>query len=145
VWAVAGYGLTFAVFLIGAGRLGDQIGRRRMFSVGLGAFTLASAACAVAPSAEVLVAARLAQGLAAALLSPSILSIIGVVYTGTRRLQAISVYGTVMGLAAVGGQLIGGVLIEANVAGLGWRSVFVINIPIGLLALALTTRWVPES
>jgi EmrB/QacA subfamily drug resistance transporter len=144
-WVVAGYGLTFAVFLIGAGRLGDQIGRRRMFSIGLGAFTLASAACAVAPNAEVLVAARLFQGLAAALLSPSVLSIIGVVYTGPRRLRAISVYGTVLGLAAVGGQLIGGVLIEADPAGLGWRSVFVINIPIGLLALALTSRWVPES
>jgi EmrB/QacA subfamily drug resistance transporter len=144
-WAVAGYGLTFAVFLIGAGRLGDQIGRRRMFSLGLALFTLASVACAAAPNAAVLVVSRLAQGLSAALLSPSVLSIIGVVFTGGRRIRAISVYGMVMGLAAVGGQLIGGVLIQADVAGLGWRSVFVINVPIGLAALALAPRWVPES
>jgi EmrB/QacA subfamily drug resistance transporter len=144
-WVVAGYGLTFAVFLIGAGRLGDQIGRRRLFSLGLALFTLASAACAAAPTSTLLVLARLVQGFAAALLSPSVLSILGVVYTGTRRVQAISVYGMVMGLAAVGGQLIGGVLIQADIAGLGWRSVFVINVPIGVLALALAPRLVPES
>jgi MFS family permease len=78
-WVVAGYGLTFTVFLIGAGRLGDQIGRRRMFSLGLALFTLASVACAAAPNSAVLVVSRLAQGLSAALLSPSVLSIIGVV------------------------------------------------------------------
>src|SRR6185312_13796470 len=81
----AGYGLTFATFLITAGRLGDQLGRRRMFSLGLALFTLASAACGLAPSPAVLVVARLVQGLAAALLSPQVLSIIGVVYTGPDR------------------------------------------------------------
>ncbi|MGZ6672462.1 MAG: MFS transporter, partial [Solirubrobacteraceae bacterium] len=105
-WVIAGYGLTFATFLITAGRLGDQLGRRRMFSLGLALFTLASAACGVAPSPAVLVGARLAQGLAAALLSPQVLSIIGVVYTGPDRVRAISIYGIVLGLAAVGGQLI---------------------------------------
>jgi EmrB/QacA subfamily drug resistance transporter len=144
-WVVAGYGLTFAVFLIGAGRLGDQFGRRRMFSLGLALFTLASVACAAAPSAGLLVAARLLQGFAAGLLSPSVLSIIGVVYSGERRVRAISVYGMVMGLAAVGGQLIGGLLVQANVAGLGWRSVFAINVPVGVAALALAPYWVPES
>ena len=128
-WVVAGYGLTFAAFLITAGRLGDQLGRRRMFSLGLALFTLASAACGLAPSPAVLVGARLAQGLAAALLSPQVLSIIGVVYNGPDRVRAISIYGIVLGLAAVGGQLIGGVLVQADIAGLGWRSCFLINVP----------------
>jgi EmrB/QacA subfamily drug resistance transporter len=144
-WVVAGYGLTFATFLITAGRLGDQLGRRRMFSLGLALFTLASAACGLAPSPAVLVAARLVQGLAAALLSPQVLSIIGVVYNGPDRVRAISIYGIVLGLAAVGGQLIGGVLVQADIAGLGWRSCFLINVPIGLIALAVAARAVPES
>ena len=128
-WVIAGYGLTFATFLITAGRLGDQLGRRRMFSLGLALFTLASAACGLAPSPAVLVGARLVQGLAAALLSPQVLSIIGVVYDGPDRVRAISIYGIVLGLAAVGGQLIGGVLVQADIAGLGWRSCFLINVP----------------
>jgi EmrB/QacA subfamily drug resistance transporter len=144
-WVVAGYGLTFATFLITAGRLGDQLGRRRMFSLGLALFTLASAACGVASSPTVLVVARLAQGLAAALLSPQVLSIIGVVYSGPDRVRAISIYGIVLGLAAVGGQLIGGVLVQADIAGLEWRSCFLINVPIGALALLLVGRAVPES
>ena len=120
-WVVAGYGLTFATFLIAAGRLGDQLGRRRMFSLGLGLFTLASAVCGLAWSPTALVAARLVQGVAAALLSPQVLSIIGVAYTGADRVRALSVYGIVLGLAAVGGQLIGGVLVQADIAGLAWR------------------------
>ncbi len=144
-WVVAGYGLTFATFLITAGRLGDQLGRRRMFSLGLALFTLASAACGLAPSPAVLVVARLVQGLAAALLSPQVLSIIGVVYSGPDRVRAISIYGIVLGLAAVGGQLIGGVLVQADIAGLGWRSCFLINVPIGLVGLAVAARAVPES
>jgi EmrB/QacA subfamily drug resistance transporter len=144
-WVVAGYGLTFSVLLITAGRLGDQIGRRRVFSLGLGLFVLTSAACGLAPSAGLLVAGRFLQGVAAALISPTVLSIIGVLFTGTERVRAISVYGVVMGLAAAGGQLIGGLLVQANLAGSGWRSVFLINIPIGLAALALTRRCIPES
>ncbi len=144
-WVVAGYGLTFATFLITAGRLGDQLGRRRMFSLGLALFTVASAACGLAPSPAVLVGARLVQGLAAALLSPQVLSIIGVAYEGADRVRAISIYGIVLGLAAVGGQLIGGVLVQADVAGLGWRSCFLINVPIGLVGLAIAARAVPES
>jgi MFS family permease len=122
-----------------------HIGRRRAFSIGLALFTVASAACGAAPSATVLVIARLVQGLGAALLSPNVLSIIGVVYTGPDRVRAISVYGIVMGLAAVGAQLIGGALIRADVLGLGWRSIFVINVPVGAVALALAARLVPES
>jgi EmrB/QacA subfamily drug resistance transporter len=144
-WVVTGYGLTLAVFLITAGRLADKLGRRRMFCIGLALFTLTSGACGVAPTPETLVAARLVQGLAAALMAPSILSIIGVIYTGEARVKALSVYGMVLGLAAVGGQLLGGALIQADPAGAGWRSCFLINLPIGLAALALAPLLVPES
>jgi EmrB/QacA subfamily drug resistance transporter len=144
-WVAAGYGLTSAVFLITAGRLGDRFGRRRTFSVGLALFTLSSAACGVASSPEMLIVGRLFQGLAGALLMPNVLSIIGVLYTGADRARALSAYGMVMGLAAVGGQLIGGALVQANVAGLGWRSCFLINVPVGALALALAPRAIPES
>ena len=90
-------------------------------------------------------AARLLQGVAAALISPTVLAIIGVTFTGPDRVRAISIYGMVMGLAAAGGQLIGGALIQADPCGLGWRSVFLINLPIGVAALVLTPRWVAES
>jgi EmrB/QacA subfamily drug resistance transporter len=144
-WVVAGYALTSAVFVITAGRLGDRFGRRRMFSVGLAVFTVASAACGAAGTPFELVLARLLQGAGAALLTPNVLSLVGVLYSGPDRVRALSVYGTVMGLAAVGGQLIGGALIAANPAGLGWRSCFLINLPIGIAALVLAPRVIPES
>ena len=144
-WVIAGYALTSAIFLITAGRLGDRFGRRRLFSIGLGLFTLASAACGAAATPSELVIARLFQGVAAALLMPNVLSIIAVLYGGQDRVRALSVYGTIMGLAAVGGQLIGGALIAVDVAGLGWRSCFLINLPIGVVALLLAPRLVPES
>ncbi len=144
-WVVAGYGLTFSTFLIAAGRLGDRIGRRRMLSIGLALFAVASAGCGLAPTASALIGFRLLQGLGAALVGPTVLSIIGVTYSGPDRVRAISVYGTVMGVAAAGGQLIGGALVQANPAGLGWRTVFLINLPIAAAALALARRLVPES
>jgi MFS family permease len=144
-WVVAGYGLTCAVLLIAGGRLGDLYGRRLAFAAGLAVFVAASAACGVAPTAGVLVAARMVQGIGAALVSPNVLSIIGVAFPGPARIRAITIYGLVMGLAAACGQLIGGVLIQADVLGLGWRTVFLINVPIGLAALACTWRQVPES
>ena len=144
-WVVAGYGLTFAVFLIAAGRLGDRVGRRRTFAGGLALFVVASAACGLAPNPTVLVVARLAQGMAGALISPNVLAIMGVAFPGPARVRAITVYGMVMGLAAAGGQLLGGILIQANLFGWGWRTVFLINVPVGLVALAFTRRLVPES
>jgi len=144
-WVVAGYGLTFAVLLITAGRIGDRIGRRRAFSLGLGLFTLASAVCGLAPTAELLVVARLVQGAAAALISPNVLAIVGTIYQGPERVRAITVYGMVMGVAAAGAQLLGGLLVQADVAGLGWRTVFLINLPVGLAALSLAPRRIPES
>jgi MFS family permease len=144
-WVVAGYSLTSAVFLITGSRLGDRYGRRLLFTVGLALFTLASAGCGVAPSATALVIARLAQGVGAAALMPNVLALIGALYDGPDRLRALSAYGMVMGLAAVGGQLLGGALLAANPAGLGWRTVFLINLPIGAVALALARPLMPES
>ena len=144
-WVVAGYGLTFAAFLITAGRLGDGLGRRHVYMIGLALFTATSAACGLAPSPTTLVIARIAQGVAGAIVMPQVLAIIGVTYRGPSYVRAMSLYGMALGLAAVGGQVIGGALVDADVAGLGWRSCFLINVPIGLVALALAPRLVPES
>ena len=142
---VAGYGIAFACGLITGGRLGDLFGRRRMFAIGLALFTLASAVCGAAPTTGVLIAGRIVQGAAAALVSPQVLSIIGLAFEGRARAKAFMVYGLVLGLAAVSGQLIGGLLIQANPAGLDWRTCYLVNVPIGIVALALTPRVVQES
>ena len=144
-WIVAGYGLAFAVLIITGGRLGDRFGRRRLFSTGLALFVLASALCGLATSPAMLVAARIVQGAGAALISPNVLAIIGICFTGPARVRAITIYGMVMGLAAAGGQLLGGLIIAANPLGLGWRAIFLINIPIGLGALAWSRRQIAES
>jgi MFS family permease len=144
-WLVSGYALTSASLLVCGGRLGDHYGRRRCFCIGLAAFVLASALCALATDPGFLIAARLVQGAGGAIMAPNIMSILGLTYTGRDRVRAISVYGMVMGIAAVGGQLIGGVLIDANVAGLGWRAIFWVNVPIGLVALAAARKLVPQA
>jgi EmrB/QacA subfamily drug resistance transporter len=144
-WVVAGYGLTFAAFLITAGRVGDRIGRRRTFTLGLALFTIASLACGLAPDPTILIAARLLQGIAAALISPNVLAIIGVAYQGSERVRALTLYGMVLGFAAAGAQLIGGALVQADIAGAGWRTVFLINLPVGLAAILLAPSQLPES
>lgn len=144
-FVVAGYALAYGAGLIIGGRLGDIYGRRRLFVAGVGLFTAASLVCGIAPGAGVLVAARVAQGLAAALMTPQVLGTIGATLTGPARARAFTVYGVTMGVASVFGQLIGGALITADLFGWGWRSCFLINLPIGLLALALAPRWVPET
>ena len=144
-WIVAGYAISTAVLLVTGGRLGDLFGRRRVFAIGLAVFVLTSAACALAPDPAVLVTARVLQGVGAALMAPNILSILGVLYSGPDRVRAISVYGMVMGLAATCGQLVGGVLIRTDVAGLGWRAIFWINVPLGVAALLASPRLIPES
>ncbi len=144
-WIVAGYGLATAALLVCGGRLGDRYGRRRWFSIGLIVFILASALCAMSPSPAFLIAARVIQGLGAALMAPQVLAIVGVTYSGADRVRAITAYGIVMGVAAVGGQLIGGLLLQADPFGLGWRTVFWVNVPVGVAALILARRYVPES
>ena len=144
-WVVAGYGLTTAVFLITGARIGDRSGRVRAFTAGLALFTASSAACGLAPSAELLVIARLAQGASAALLGPNVLAIIADRYDGPDRTRALAAYGLSMGVAAVFGQLIGGALVQGDLLGLGWRMCFLINVPIGVVATVLAPRVIAES
>ena len=142
---IAGISLAVAATLITAGRLGDMYGRRRMFTIGLILFTLASAGCGLAPNSGELIAGRVAQGIAAGLMMPQVLAIITITFTGAHRVKAFSAYGLAMGFAGVFGQLIGGALISADIFGSGWRSIFLINVPIGLVALLFTRRVLPES
>jgi EmrB/QacA subfamily drug resistance transporter len=144
-WTVAGYGLAYGSGLLLGGRLGDIFGRRRMFALGLALFTLASVACGLVPDAATLVAARVALGASASLLAPQVLAILRTAYSGPAQVRAINAYALTMGLAAVFGQLIGGLLIQADLLGMGWRACFLINVPIGVAALAMTRRMVPES
>ncbi|NKQ53390.1 MFS transporter [Amycolatopsis sp. K13G38] len=140
-WIVAAYGVAFALLLVVGGRLGDAFGRRRLFMTGLSAFTLTSLACGIAPNATVLVMARAAQGAAAALLVPQVLSIIQATTSGERRARILGYYGATAGLAMVVGQLLGGVLVSAG----GWRAVFLVNVPIGLAGVLLARHTVPET
>ncbi|MEU3777025.1 MFS transporter [Streptomyces sp. NPDC032472] len=142
---VGGYGVTYAVLLVLGGRLGDTAGRRRLFLAGMAAFGLTSLACGLAPTAWTLVAARVAQGGAAALMLPQVLATIQATTQGARRARAMSLYGATGGLSMVAGQVLGGVLVAADVAGLGWRSVFLVNVPVAVLGLVLAVRCVPET
>ncbi|MFG2022421.1 MFS transporter [Streptomyces sp. NPDC048825] len=142
---VAGYGVSYAVLLVLGGRLGDMFGRRRLFLAGMAAFGLTSLACGLAPTAWTLVAARVAQGAAAAAMLPQVLATIQSATQGPRRAKAMSLYGATAGLSMVAGQILGGVLVAANIAGTEWRSVFLVNVPVVLLGLILAARTVPET
>ncbi|MFF3329716.1 MFS transporter [Streptomyces sp. NPDC002888] len=142
---VAGYGLAYAVLLVLGGRLGDLFGRRRLFLGGMAAFGLTSLACGLAPDAWTLVAARVAQGASAAAMLPQVLATIQATTSGARRAKAMGLYGATAGLAMVAGQILGGVLVAADVAGTGWRSVFLVNVPVVVVGLVLAARFVPET
>ncbi|WP_370257614.1 MFS transporter [Streptomyces sp. V4I8] len=142
---VAGYGLAYAVLLVLGGRLGDLFGRRRLFLGGMAAFGLTSLACGLAPTAWTLVAARVAQGAASAAMLPQVLATIQAATGGRRRAKAMGLYGATAGLSMVAGQILGGVLVAADIAGTGWRSVFLVNVPVVLVGLFLAARAVPET
>lgn len=142
---VAGYGTAYAVLLVLGGRLGDAVGRRPLFLAGMAAFTVASLACGVAPSVGLLVAFRVLQGAAAALMLPQVLSTIQATTEGEPRARALGLYGATGGIATVAGQLIGGLLVSANIAGTGWRPIFLVNVPVGLIGLVIAARVVPDS
>jgi EmrB/QacA subfamily drug resistance transporter len=144
-WIVSGYVLSFAVALITAGRMGDAFGRKRVFLAGVAGFTAASALASFAPNAEVLVVSRFVQGLFAAVMIPQVLSIIQVLFAPSERAGVLGFFGAVNGAAAVAGPLLGGLLITYDVGGLDWRSIFVINVPVGLALLVLGGRCIPES
>ena len=144
-WLVAGYALTFGGLLLVASRIADRWGRRRVFVLGTGLFVLSSAVCGFAPDVDTLLVARLVQGTAAAAVGPTVLSLIGDVYAGPQRVRALGAYATVMGVAAASGQLIGGLLIHLDIAGSGWRSIFLVNVPFGIAALVAAPRLLPDT
>jgi EmrB/QacA subfamily drug resistance transporter len=142
---VAGYALSFAVLLITGGRLGDLYGRRRMYLIGMAGFTLASALCGFAPSPTALVGSRVLQGAFAAIMVPQALSFIQVTFTAREQSLAYAIYGMTIGFGMIAGQLLGGLLVSANLFGLDWRPVFLINLPFGVVAMGLAWWLVLES
>ncbi len=143
-WVIAAYTLAFSLGLLPFGRLGDTFGRRRMFLLGVGAFTLASLLCGLAPSIEWLIAARVLQGLAGAMMTPQTLAIAQVIFPPEERAGIFALFGFASGLAAVTGPLLGGFLIHLDILGLTWRPIFLINIPVGFLAIILGLRLIPK-
>ncbi|ENJ8538971.1 TPA: MFS transporter [Raoultella planticola] len=142
---VALYGVSFAVCLAMGSKLGDNYGRRRLFMWGVALFGLASLLCGMANSIGGLLAARTLQGAGAALIVPQILTTLHVTLKGSAHARAISLYGGIGGIAFIVGQMGGGWLVSADIAGLGWRNAFFINVPICLLVLAFSRRYVPET
>ena len=144
-WVVSGYMLAFAALLITGGRLGDILGRRRVFVVGVVGFTVASLLAALAPGADALVALRVVQGAFAGVMVPQVLSIIQALFTPRERAAVYGIAGAVTGLAAVAGPLVGGALITSDAFGIGWRSIFMINVPIGVVLLIGAVLFIPET
>jgi MFS family permease len=142
---IAGYALTYSVFLISGGRLGDIYGRKRMFMLGVTAFTTTSLLCGLAPSPVFLIAARVLQGISSALVFPQVLAIIQITFPPSERAKAFGMFGTVIGTSSFAGNVLGGLLVSANILGLSWRPIFLINLPVGLLTLMAAARIVKES
>ena len=143
-FVVAGYALSFGMFLIAGGRLGDIHGRRRLFTLGVLGFGATSFLCGVAPGAASLIIARFAQGATGAMLFPQVYALLRVMFDDAERRRAFGLLGMTLGLAAIAGQVLGGLVIDWNVFGLGWRIVFLVNLPISVIA-ALLSRFIPES
>jgi MFS family permease len=141
---VGGYAFSYAASLVTGGRLGDLFGYRRLFMAGMAAFTVVSVLCGLAQGPGQLVAARLAQGLAAAAMVPQVLALITATFTSHERTRALAWFGVVAALSSVAGQVLGGLLLDANVLGLGWRALFFVNLPAGAGALILAGRALPR-
>ncbi|TWP33562.1 MFS transporter [Leekyejoonella antrihumi] len=144
-WISASYLLAFALMLITSARLGDMFGRKRAFLTGLAAFMLASFAVALSASTGMLIGFRALQGAASALMLPQVLTFIQVQFDERDKPKAFATYGMMLAVASAGGPLVGGLLIEANIAGWDWRTIFLVNVPIGLVALTVGARIIPES
>ncbi|HEY7075294.1 MAG TPA: MFS transporter [Solirubrobacteraceae bacterium] len=144
-WLGAAYTLAFAVLLITGARLGDLVGRRRLFLVGVVGFTLASLACAAAPSSEFLIAMRVIQGGFGALLIPQGFGIIKEVFAEYEVQKAFALFGPVIGLSAVASPIVGGALTSGDLFGLGWRAIFLVNVPLGLIGLAGSLKLMPRT
>ena len=144
-WLPAGYTLAFAVFLITGARLGDMFGRRQLFLIGSAGFTVMSAACAAAPSMEVLIVFRVLQGAFGALMIPQGFGMIKEVFAEDEMTKVFGAFGPVMGLSILGAPILAGALVEADLWGIGWRLVFLINVPIGIAAFAGAVRVLPRT
>jgi len=144
-WTVAGYLLALGSLLLLGGRLGDAFGYRRMFLIGVSCFVATSTLCGLAQTPDQLVIARLLQGAAGAMMGPQVMAIVQVLFTPIERVARLAWFGVIGGLAAILGPILGGLLIEANLFGLGWRLIFLINLPVGLLALWLGVRTIPHT
>lgn len=144
-WITAGYALAFAAGLITGGRLGDIYGRKRLFLIGIAGFTVASALCGFAANPEMLVASRILQGGTAALMVPQVLSIVHATFPAHERGKVFGLFGAIVGLGAVSGPLLGALLTEWNIAGLEWRPIFLINLPVGIAGLILGRKFITES
>jgi MFS family permease len=142
---VSCYASAYAVFLITGGRLGDLYGRKRMFITGMAGFIIASAICGSAPNGSVLILGRILQGASAAVMAPQVLATIRTIFSTAEQPRVIGLYGSVFGLASIVGQLFGGVLITLHPLGLTWQSIFLINVPIGIVALLGALRFLPEA
>lgn len=144
-WITGGYALAFALGLITGGRLGDLFGRKKVFLLGVAGFTLTSLVCGLAGSPELLLAGRIAQGAMAALMVPQVLSIIHVTFPERERGKVFGIYGSVMALGTLAGPLVGALLIEGDLFGLGWRPVFLVNLPLGIAGLVAGALLIGES
>ena len=144
-WVVAGYVLVFALALLPFGRLGDIVGKKRMFMIGVLSFTVGSALCGLSHEIGMLVAARLFQGFSAAMMTPQVLALAQVMFPPHERARAFSFFGMMAGIATVSGPIIGGLLIDHDVFGLGWRAIFLINLPIGVFAVLAGWKLVPHT
>ncbi|MFE9574503.1 MFS transporter [Streptomyces sp. NPDC006692] len=144
-WLTAAYSLMVAVGLITGGRLGDIHGRRKILLIGTVVFTAASLLCGLATGAGVLIGARVLQGAGVALMIPQVLATLHVTFDGENRSKAFGLYGAVLSLANVLGPVLGGLLTEADLLGLSWRPIFLINVPVGLAVIILGRMFIPES
>ena len=143
-WVVAAYILAFALGLLPFGRLGDIFGRTRLFLIGVASFTGASALCGLAPNIELLILARILQGLGGAMMTPQVLAIATVTFPPHERGQAFSLFGLSAGLASVCGPILGGVLVSANLFGMEWQPIFLVNIPIGIATIVAGWFLIPR-
>jgi EmrB/QacA subfamily drug resistance transporter len=144
-FVIAAYSLVYGVLLVTGGRLGDVFGRKQMFLIGMAGFAAASALCGFAPGSTVLIAARALQGGFGALMVPQVLAIIQATFVGAELATALAAFGAVLGVSATVGQLIGGALISANIAGASWRPTFLVNVPIGVVGLVAAARVLPAG
>lgn len=144
-FVISAYAATYAVFLITGGRLGDWLGRKRLFTLGVVGFTLASVLCGTAWSPDVLIAGRILQGLAATMMAPQVLASIRVLFPAAEQGTALGLYGATFGLANIAGQILGGALVSSQPFGLAWQAIFLVNVPIGLAAFIGSLLFLGDS